>query len=114
MNHQACATVKVDPGICGFACEIRACRVDRRTCRLEVVESGCDRIEQVAGRLETVTMREIFLPMDRNPVFAAVQRAGCHAACPVPVAVIKAAEVALGLALPAPVRIDFTAEPDRS
>ncbi len=103
-----CITVRVEPGICGFTCEIQACRVDKRTCRLAVVQSGCDHVQRVGSGLETVSLKALFLPLDRNPVYIAVQRAGCHAACPVPAAMIKAAEVVLGLALPAPVRIDFS------
>ncbi len=39
------------------------------------------------------------MPTTRNPVYLAADHAGCHPSCPVPPAVLKAAEVALEMAL---------------
>lgn len=107
MSQQPCVSLQLEAGICGFSCEIQACRVDKGTCRFTIEECGCEHLQRVAHELETLSIQELFLPLDRNPVYRAVQRAGCHAACPIAAALIKAAEVAFGLALPAPVRIDF-------
>jgi hypothetical protein len=45
--------------------------------------------------------------MTKNPVYVSAQQAGCHSSCPVPVAVLKAVEVAMEMALPRDVRIKF-------
>jgi hypothetical protein len=47
--------------------------------------------------------------LSRNPIFVSAERARCHASCVIPVAVAKAAEVALEMALPRDVTITFEA-----
>ena len=47
------------------------------------------------------------MPVTRNPVYLAAQQSGCHASCPIPMAVLKAAEVAMEMALPRDVSIRF-------
>ena len=61
----------------------------------------------MAERLQTLSIKELFIPLSRNPVYAAAEKSGCHLPCAIPVAVIKAAEVALELALPQNVHIKF-------
>jgi hypothetical protein len=51
--------------------------------------------------------------MGKNAVFAECSELLSHAACPVPSAIIKAAEVELGLALPKPVVIEFELVPEK-
>ena len=50
------------------------------------------------------------MPVTRNPVFLSAEHAGCHPSCPIPVAILKAAEVAMEMALPREVRIKFELE----
>jgi len=47
------------------------------------------------------------MPMTRNPVYIAAEQSGSHPSCPVPAAVLKAAEAALELALPGDAVIRF-------
>ena len=101
--------VTVDPGICGFPCVVKARKRDARSVSLEVSGSDCEQIKRLANSLETLSLKEIFLPLSRNPVYAAAEKSGCHLSCAIPVAVIKAAEVALALALPQEVHIKFLA-----
>jgi hypothetical protein len=54
-----------------------------------------------------MTLKELFAPVNRNPVFVSAQRAGCHPSCPIPVAILKAVEVAMGMALPRDAVIKF-------
>jgi hypothetical protein len=57
-----------------------------------------------------MSLKELFMPLTRNPVYIAAEKSGCHPSCAIPAAVIKAVEVALGMALPKEVRIKFTNE----
>jgi len=102
--------VRVDPGICGFCCEIRATLQEKRVARLRIINSNCEHVQKLNAEIGEVGMKDLFLPLRRNPVIIAAEKAGCHAACPVPTALIKAAEAALGLALPKPVVIDIYLE----
>lgn len=58
-----------------------------------------------------MTLKELFMPLTKNPVYIAAEKAGCHPSCALPVAVIKAVEAALEMALPKAVRITFSASP---
>ena len=64
----------------------------------------------MAGDLETISLNELFMPLTRNPVYRTAQESGCHASCAIPSAVLKAAEVAMGMALARPVRFSFDSE----
>jgi hypothetical protein len=105
------ACITVDPGVCGFTCVIRAHHVEKRSVAIEITESECQQINQLAGRLETVSLKGLFMPLTRNPVYRAAEASGCHASCAIPSAVLKAAEVAMGMALARPVRFSF--DPDK-
>jgi hypothetical protein len=64
-------------------------------------------VRKFSGTLTELTLKEIFTPLTRNPVYQAAERSGCHPSCGVPLAVVKAAEVVLGMALPRNVTIRF-------
>lgn len=102
--------VRVDPGICGFCCEIRASLREKRVARLRIVRSDCEHVQKLGAEIGEVGIQDLFLPLRRNPVIIATEKAGCHAACPVPTALIKAAEAAMGLAIPKSVVIDIQLE----
>lgn len=97
----------VDPGICGFPCVIKACKKGAREVSLKISGSDCEQIQRMAERLTTLSIKELFTPLSRNPVYASAEKSGCHLSCAIPVAVIKAAEVALDLALPQDAHIKF-------
>ena len=99
--------IDVDPGICGFGCVIRARQVEKRSVTIDIAGSECQQINKLAGRLETISLRELFMPLTQNPVYKEAQASGCHASCAIPSAVLKAAEVAMGMALARPVRFRF-------
>jgi len=104
------ACIAVDPGVCGFTCVIRARQVDKRTVAIEIAESECQQIKKLGGRLEMISLRDLFMPLTQNPVYKSAQASGCHASCAIPAAVLKAAEVAMGMAVARPVRFSFDCE----
>lgn len=99
--------VNVDPGICGFSCLIRARLNGKNKVMLEISESDCEQVQRLSDILREITLQELFSPLVSNRVFISAGQAGCHTACPVPVAVVKASEVAMGMAVPREVRISF-------
>ena len=100
-----CASVNA--GICGFTCRIKAWKIDKRTVGLEISESECQQIQDFAERLSQLSLNEVFMPITRNPVYLAAEQSGCHPSCPIPAAVLKAAEVAMEMALPRDASIRF-------
>jgi hypothetical protein len=99
--------VTADPGICGFACTVKACKSGKRTVTVELTDSECQQVKRLANSLTEMTLKELFLPLTRNPVYIAAEKSGCHPSCAIPSAVLKAVEVAMDMALPKDVRIKF-------
>jgi hypothetical protein len=101
------AFITADPGICGFACTIKARKTGKRSVDVEISGSECQQIKRLADRLTEMTLKDLFLPLTRNPVYIAAEKSGCHPSCAIPSAVLKAVEVAMDMALPKDVRIKF-------
>ena len=99
--------INVDPGICGFPCRIKAWQKEKRVAGVKILDSQCERIQKLSTILDEITIKDLFLPLTRSPIFMSGERAGCHLACPVPVAIVKSAEAVLGLAIPKDVAIRF-------
>ncbi|MCL4535275.1 MAG: hypothetical protein M1370_08985 [Bacteroidetes bacterium] len=98
------AIAEVQAGICGFTSRIET-TADGRRVRLHI-ESDCQRIQKLAEILTEVDGFSAIGPRARpNPVMDAAAEARLHMACVVPTAIIKAVEVAAGLALPRDVHI---------
>lgn len=99
--------VTAKPGICGFSCKVEARRIGRHTVAVEIEGSECEQAQRLSRLLEKITMKDLFAPVTRNPVFIAAEEAGCHPSCPIPIAILKAAEVAMNMAIPKEVLIKF-------
>ena len=108
------ACVRVDPGICGFVCAVYAQKLEARKVKIDIEGSECKQIQRLSELITQIGFRDIFLPLTQNPVFVSAEKAGCHPSCVIPAAVIKAAEVALGLALKRDVVIQFEDSPPQT
>ncbi len=98
------AKAEIFAGICGFSTTVQATR-EGEVCRLSIA-SQCDAIQRMAADLtEVEPFREISFRRNMPQTMEAALRYCKHAACPVPVGIIKAVEVEAGLALPADVTI---------
>ena len=104
-STDTCASVNA--GICGFTCRITARKIDKKAVDLEINESECQQIQRFSDLVSKLTLKDIFKPVSRNPVYLAAQQSGCHASCPIPMAVLKTAEVAMEMALPREVSMRF-------
>jgi hypothetical protein len=105
-------SVRVQPGACGFACTVRARKTDRRTVAVAIVGSQCQQIQKLSEGVTSLSLKEIFTPLTRNPVYACAEQCGCHASCAIPAAILKAAEVALGMAVPRDVQFQIACQPE--
>lgn len=93
------ATVDVEAGICGYRTTIRATRGPGYSVALEV-DSGCPHVSKMSDSLgEVDALQSISLRGGLPPVLQTAYGHCAHAACPVPSALVKAIEVAAGLAL---------------
>ena len=88
--------------------------VDDRMVSLNISGSDCKQIQRLDKRIKKMSMPELFTPVSRNPVYVAAEKSGCHTSCVIPAAILKAVEVAMGMALPREVRITFEPCPDNT
>jgi len=101
------AVVTVSAGNCNFPARIETTADREGNVRVSIA-SECPRVHEFAGAVGALTATcaagwkcaEFF-------VYEPAAKSNLHPACPVPVAVIKALEVAVGLARPQDVVIHF-------
>ena len=102
------AKTEIEAGVCGRTTVVDA-RMEGDECVL-AIESECPGIQRMAEELERVDpLREISY-RGAGPLTLQMAAKHCkHPACPVPAGIIKAVEVAAGLALPKDAMIRVTA-----
>lgn len=94
------ATVEIDAGVCGHTTTVRATRGEGYSAKI-AIESDCPQVRAFAAEIEEVdALQQIGLRQGLPSVLQAAYARCAHAACPVPAGVVKAIEVAAGLALP--------------
>ena len=99
------AVVEVHSGICGFVTNITAVELGDGMVSI-AIDSNCGNCRGLAGDLHEMDPMKLLVGKAKdNPIFAAAARHPLHQACPVPIGVAKAVEVAAGLALPRNVEI---------
>lgn len=97
--------VEVLPGVCQFKARVVGVADELLNVTLEIA-SDCARIRQLAERLKRVSaLDELGRSVTETDVYRAAVSCRTHVACPVPVGILKAIEVAAGMALPADVHI---------
>ena len=92
--------VTVDAGVCRFKTVVEAVGDDMMNVTFKI-RSECPAIRQMAKELKEPmeVVDALRLPFSENPVYCAASRNINHSACPIPSAIIKAAEVAADLGL---------------
>ncbi len=102
--------VEVAPGICGFVTQIVA-QADESYNVTLAITSVCGHIRQLAEQLTQLSVfQELGQPINETTPYRLAGVCKTHAACPVPSAILKAVEVAAGMALPADVHITIRRE----
>lgn len=102
--------VEVKPGICQFLARIQARGDDDWQVTLEI-SSDCAHIQALASGLRSVSvLSELRRPIVETTPYQLAAASRVHAACPVPSAILKAIEVAAGMALPADVEVRIRRE----
>ena len=98
--------VEVDAGSCGFTTKIEILKIDDQMVRV-VVSSDCEMITKWGEELHTLDWGQCLRDFVDSPVFQCASKHVGHVACPVSVALLKAMEVEVGVALPVDVTIRF-------
>ncbi len=98
------AKAEIFSGNCGYTTSVIT-RLNGKMCQISI-ESECKAIQKLAMDLTQVEpLNEISSRRNTPEILQKGARYCNHAACPVPVGIIKAVEIEAGLALPADVTI---------
>lgn len=101
------AKAEIFPGPCGFTTIVYA-EMDGSVCRLRI-ESECECIKELADEMDKVhPFNEISFRNNSPRTLELGSKYCAHTACPVPIGIIKAVEVAAGLNLPVDVNIKLS------
>jgi hypothetical protein len=102
------AKAEICSGVCGFNTTVEARKDGVGQVEL-TIESDCKGIQRLSAELTQVDPFREFTYRGEGPLTFEVAAEYCsHAACPVPVGIIKAVEIEAGLALPADVSIKLS------
>jgi len=100
------ATADIDAGKCGYQTRVET-EMDGERCTIKI-SSECKAIQRLAEELVSVEPYGEISFRRKIPVILQMGAKNCtHAACPVPVGIIKAVEIEAGLALPQDVHISL-------
>ncbi|NLL95471.1 MAG: hypothetical protein GX224_06965 [Thermoplasmatales archaeon] len=100
-------TLTVNPGVCGFKTVIVSECEDMMNANF-TIESECPAVAALAEELTSLdVMNGLMTPFATNPVYEA---AGVlpHGTCPVPCAILKAAEASADFALKRDISMEFS------
>ena len=101
------AKAEIFSGICGFNTTVET-HMNGSGCDVSI-KSDCKSVQKLAKSLQQVNpFTEISFRGDGPTTFHLATKHCAHTACPVPVGIIKAVEIAAGLALPADATIKLT------
>ena len=53
----------VNPGICGFECRIEAQKKDRRQVSINIRDTDCQQVQQLAVQIRTMALKDLFQPI---------------------------------------------------
>jgi hypothetical protein len=99
--------VDVDPGVCGMPSKIKISSQNMQHATVEI-ESACPDIQALAEELGDVDgYSEAFNKVGSSPVYELARKHCKHATCPVPMAIVKGVEAAIGAALPKDVVVNI-------
>jgi len=106
------AKAEIHSGICGFSTTVET-KMNGGKCAVSI-ESECSAIKRMAEHLPEVDpFREFTFRGEGPETFDMAAEYCSHAACPVPVGIIKAVEIEAGLALPSDVTIKLSKSDDK-
>lgn len=101
------AKAEIHAGVCGFSTTVET-KMEGKVCKV-AIQSGCAAIQRMAQELTEVNPYQEISWRRATPQTMEMAAKYCtHAACPVPVGIIKAIEVESKLALPVDVVIKIS------
>jgi hypothetical protein len=100
--------IVVEPGICEFTTVVEVTRLSAWRVRV-VINTGCEMVSEMNSELEELDWRDVLRQEWDSAVYKSSARHIRHAACPIPIAILKAIEVEVGAAVPKDITMQFEA-----
>jgi hypothetical protein len=101
------AKAEIHSGACGYTTTVNT-TMNGKVCQLSI-ESACKAIQKLAAELTEVEPFKEISSRRQTPKTLEMGMKHCtHAACPVPVGIIKAVEIEAGLNLPVDVSVKLS------
>lgn len=99
--------VTVNPGVCRFKTYIKSKPEDRRHAALEF-KTECPNLKPLESELVSAdAYKECFAKVGKSGIYESASKYCKHAACPVPMAIIKGIEASCGLAVARDVKVEI-------
>ncbi len=104
------ARAEIFAGKCGFTTIVEATQTDNEQVRVTLTSAckGCQKLGAALSEMEIDPLREISHRGEGSLILEMAPKYLAHPACPVPAGIVKAVEIAAGLALPADASIKLT------
>lgn len=99
--------VIINPGICGFSVAVTVNRKKNRKAAISI-DTECEMVLSMVDDISLLDTRASFTGYLNNPVYRSAAMHLQHVACPVPMGILKALEVEMGLCIPKEVTIKFS------
>lgn len=98
--------IHLHAGSCGFDVVITVERLDKNRVGIKL-DTGCEMVKLMEADIRYSDWKKILRKIIDSPVYISASKRLKHTGCPVPMAIIKAIEVELGIALPKDVKLTF-------
>ncbi len=98
--------INVKPGICGFETAIYVSKHSRNNVKIEI-KTQCEFVQEFAKQVRQISWKDALTRIDQSIIYKEAAKTIKHTACPIPMVVLKAIEVEIGVALPENITIEF-------
>jgi len=99
--------VIINPGNCGFSVDVTVNRKKDGKAAISI-DTECEMVLNMLDDISLLDTRAAFTGYLNNPVYRSAAMHLKHVACPVPMGILKALEVEMGLCVPEEVSIKFS------
>jgi len=98
--------VHLDAGSCGYEITITVERLDKNRVSIKL-DTACEMVKMMEADIKDSDWKKLLRKIIESPIYLSASKRLKHTGCPVPMAIIKAIEVELGIALPKDVKMTF-------
>ncbi len=96
----------LNAGSCGYTVGITVERLDKTKLNI-MLDTDCEMVKLMEDDIKGSNWKKLLKKISDSTVYISASKRVKHTGCPVPMAIIKAIEVELGIAVPKEVKLNF-------